>query len=119
MIPGSYNLPVIENSTNVLSFVISGITTASGYSAAIDIRSSDADDGVLLLGLTSSGGGLAVTSDGSNLTIVMTITEAQADTLIPLVKLSGAYWSLKVTAPGSTTLQYLLGSVTAIRTPTA
>ena len=119
MIPGTYNLSIVENSTNVLSFVISGITTATSYSAAIDFRASDADDGTLLLALTSPSGGLALSSDGSSLTIVMTITEAQADTLIPLVKSTGAFWSLKVTAPGGTTLQYLLGAVKAIRTPTA
>ena len=45
MIPGTYNLSVTEGSTNVLSFVISGITTATGYTAAIDIRTGDADDG--------------------------------------------------------------------------
>jgi hypothetical protein len=119
MIPGTYNLTIVENSQNTVSFSIAGITTASGYSAAIDIRVGDAANGTLLLGLTSPSSGIAVSSDGSSLTVAVTITEAQADTMAPTIRSGGAFWSLKVTAPGTITTQYLLGAVKVIRTPTA
>ncbi len=121
MIPGTYNLPLTENSTNVFSFVISGITTATNYSAKVDMRATALPSSTTLLALTSSpAAGLALSSDGSHLTIVMTITEAQADTLIPLVVAANgkAAWSLKVTAPDTTTLQYLTGLIVPTRTPT-
>lgn len=120
MIPGTYNLPLTEGSTNTYSFVISGIVTAVGYSAAIDIREGDAPDSTALLQLTSSpAAGISLSSDGSSLTVAVTITETQADTIAPTIKSDGAYWSLKVTAPGSTTLQYLIGAVKITRAPTA
>lgn len=121
MVPGAYNLPLTENSTNVLSFVISGITTATNYSAKVDVRATSLPSSAVFLTLTSPSGGLVLTSDGSDLTIVMTITEAQVDALIPLVVAANnkAAWSLKVTAPAGTTLQYLAGLVIQTRTPTA
>ena len=120
MIPGSYDLPITENSTNVFTFVIAGITTATNYSAAVDIRIDRPPTSTLLLGLTSPSGGIVLTSDGSNLTVVVTITETQVDTIMPgVVANVTASWSLKITAPGGTTLQYLLGTVAPTRTPTA
>lgn len=120
MNPGRYNLSLTENSTNTLSFTIAGITTASGYSAAVDIRATELPGSTLLLGLTSPSSGLTLASDGTNLTISMTITEAQVDTLAPLLVTNAtASWSLKVTAPGGATTQYLKGRASIIRTPTA
>ena len=121
MQPGTYNLPLTENSTNVQSFVISGIATATNYSAKVDFRATSLPSSTLFLGLTSPSGGLVLSSDGTNLTIVMTITEAQIDALIPLVVAANgkASWSLKVTAPDATTLQYLTGLIVQTRTPTS
>jgi hypothetical protein len=118
--PGAYNLTLTENSTNVLSFSISGIATASGYSAAIDIRKGDTPTSDLVLALTSSPvAGLALSSNGSSLTITVTITETQVDTIAATLSETRLYWSLKVTAPDTTTRQYLKGPVSLTRTPTA
>lgn len=121
MIPGAYNLPLTENSTNVFSFAISGITTATSYSAKVDMRAAKEPSSTVFLTLTSPSGGLVLSSDGTNLTIVLTITEAQVDALIPLVGAANgkAAWSLKVTEPAGTTLQYLTGLIIPTRTPTA
>jgi len=116
MQPGIYPLTITENSTNAWSFVISGITTAVGYTAAVDIRKSEVPTSTRLLGLTN-GSGLSLSSNGSALTVVLRITEAQADTLVPLLSPT-AVWSLKITAPDGSTLQYLKGPVVGIRTPT-
>jgi len=120
VIPGTYNIPITENSTNTYSFVISGITTATSYSASVDIRATSLPTSNGLLSLSSPSSGLTLSSDGASLTIVMVITETQADTLIPLVVAANgkAAWSLKVTAPAGTTLQYLTGLVVPTRTPT-
>ena len=119
MQPGSYNLILTENSTNVLAFTISGITTTVGYSAKIDIRADETPTGTLLLALSSPASGLTLAATASGLTITLTITEAQVDTLTPLVLATHdqAAWSLKVTAPDTTTLQYLKGLVGIERTP--
>lgn len=118
MIPGTYNLVLTENSLNVFTFTIGGITTAVGYTAMVDIRAGSKPTDTLQLALTSSpAGGLVLSSDGVSLSVVLTITETQADTLAPI--LSKSSWSLKVAAPGGATLQYLKGTVAIVRTPTA
>lgn len=120
MVPGAYNLPITENSVNVQTFAISGIATAVDYSAMVDIRASESPTSALLLSLTSPSDGLTLASDGSSLTVTLTMTEAQADTLAPLVDANPrAAWSLKVTSPTGVTLQYLKGLIVLTRTPTA
>lgn len=119
MKPGLYNLELTENAVNIFSFSISGITTATNYSAKIDIRTTDLPTSTLLLALSSPSSGIALTSNGSSLIVTITITEAQTDTLLPLVVATDgtASWSLKITDPSSVTLQYLLGLVVPTRTP--
>lgn len=120
MTPGEYDLPLTENADSVITIVLAGITTATGYSAAIDIRTGPKPTDTLLLGLTSPSGGITLSSDGTDLTVEVTITETQIDTLTPLAGVRGqSHWSLKVTEPGGTSLQYLAGRVLITRTPTA
>lgn len=116
---GIYQLDLVENQTNTRTFQIDGITTATSYSAAVDIRIESRGDATALLQLTSPSGGLVLSSNGSYLQVAMTITEAQIDPIADDIAATGAYWSLKVTAPDSTTRQYLIGPVTILRTPTA
>jgi hypothetical protein len=120
MQPGEYTLRLTENATNTQTFTIAGIVDATGYSAAIDIRAGDTPSSTLLLGLTSSpAAGIALSASASGLAVAVTITETQTDTLTASVVTSGANWSLKVTAPGGATTQYLFGPVQMTRTPTA
>jgi hypothetical protein len=119
VIPGTYNLPLTENSTNALTFAIAGITTAVGYAAAIDLRKGDTLASDLVLALTSPLGGIVLSSDGISLIVTVTIAETQIDALAAALALGGVFWSLKVTAPGGATTQYLKGAVAFTRTPTA
>lgn len=116
-VPGTYDLTLVENSTNQLSFTISGITTTSGYTALIDIREEETPDSELILAL-SPGSGLSLSASAAGLTIGLLITETQIDAIADDLSDVDAWWSLKVAAPGSTTAQYLKGNVIIVRTPT-
>ena len=118
---GVYDFEVVENATRTLSITRSGVATATGWSARLDIRNDNTPSYSLWLSLTSPSGGIVLTSDGSLLTIAVTITETQADALVAAAVAAGQMkgrYSLKLTKPDTTTEQLLHGTVTMIRTPT-
>jgi len=116
-IPGAYDITLVENSTNQLSFTISDITTTSGYNVQIDIREDETPDSDLILGLTP-GSGLSLVASAEGLTIGFLVTETQIDDIADELVDVDAWWSLKVTAPDTSTRQYLKGNVRVVRTPT-
>jgi hypothetical protein len=117
MIPGTYNLILVENSTNRRDITISGITTTSGYIATADIRAGNTPSSPLMLGLVA-GSGLSLSAGAAGLTVSLLITEDQVDVMAPRLDNADAYWSLKLTTPTLDTYQYLAGVVSIVRTPT-
>jgi hypothetical protein len=116
MIPGVYDLPIVENADSTLTVVISGITTIVGYTAAVDIRILPKHDATLILGLTHSSG-ITLTTDGTDLTASIAITAAQSRTLADILRSQSLFWSLRLTIGGIAT-QYLNGNVVLTGTPT-
>lgn len=122
MLPATYNIITAANATYTQTFTRSGVTTAVGWGAAIDIREEESSTSTLLLALTSLSGGIALTSNGSVLSIAVTITETQIDTLHAALTAAGktqAFYSLKLTKPDLTTEQLLIGTFSLKGTPTA
>lgn len=120
---GTADLTASANAYDLRAITLPGFASASGVTARVEFRASDDDESTLYLALTSSGGGgLTLTSDGSNLLIAWEITEAQLDTLKAALKGVGqtkCAWSLKVTPANNKTQQWLKGAFALDPTATA
>lgn len=116
MLPGTFDLPIVENADSTMSVTISGIATIVGYTAAIDIRTLPKHDATLILGLTN-GSGITLSSNGTDLTVTIVITANQSRTLADSLRLQMLYWSLRLTFATLPT-QYLNGLVVLTGTPT-
>lgn len=117
MIPGTYNIATAANATYSSTISIAGITTTTGYTARMDIRTGPKDTDTLVLSLTSVSG-LTLSSDGSSLSVAVLITETQIDTIYTAQGSASLYYSLKLTLPDTTTRQYLIGTLSVQPTPT-
>ncbi len=109
MIPGTYHFTVYEGETWAETWTRSGVTTASGWAAKLDIRSGEDESSTLYLGLTSSSG-IALSSDGVKLIMAVTITAAQTIAL-GLLNFTMAHYDLKLTHPDATAEYLLRGTV--------
>lgn len=121
MRPGEANLYAADNSYDERTITIPGFASAVGVSAAVQFRQRQDDSSALYLTIDSgANGGLALASDGANLLIAWTITDAQLDALraaLAAARLSVCHWSLKLTV-GGRPYQYLYGTYTPIATAT-
>lgn len=118
-VPAEYTLHIVENADDPINILISGITDATDYSAAIDIREDNKPSANRLLHLDSgSGNGIILTADANGLLVSILITSEVKAALIAYLADASAYWSLKVTNPSGVRLQYLSGSVEGHRTTT-
>ena len=120
MVPGQWDLPITENAKTTWPILLPiTLVATTDYSAKVEIRTSDDPTSTLLLALSSPSSGLTLSVSSGKLMVTLVITEAQADTLVPLIVANdGAEWSLKVTDPASDTLQWIKGGVAITRTPT-
>lgn len=110
MQPGTYNFSVYEGETFAETWTRSGVTSASGWSATLDIRQKADDASTLYLAL-ASGSGLTLSSDGTNLIIAVLITAAQTANLATF-GFKQANYDLKLTKPDSSVEYLLAGKVT-------
>jgi len=114
MTPGYYGITIYQGETWAETWTRSGVSDATGWAATLEIRAEHDWTSSLLLQLTSSGG-IALSSDGTRLVMVITITDDQSAAL-----LSGtAFYDLKLGKPGGTTEYLLTGEVAITRRVTA
>ena len=120
LIPAEDTLQIVENAGDTAAYLISGITDATGYSAAVDIRDADRPDGDLIIGFTSPSSGITLSASADGLLVTIRITAAERDTIIAgyNVHQGKLWWSLKIIEPGGVPLQYIKGAVQPIRTAT-
>lgn len=78
MQPGPYSFTIRQGETWQEVWTRAGVTSAVGWSCQIDFRT---HSNVRVLRLTSGGGGIALTSDDTNLIATITITEPQTTAL--------------------------------------
>jgi hypothetical protein len=110
MQPGTYNFSIYEGETFAETWTRSGVTTATGWSAKLDIRAKAEETSTQYLELTSSSG-LTLSSNGTVLSIAVLMTAAQT-TAMGALAFKKAYYDLKLTKP-DTTVEYLLkGTIT-------
>lgn len=114
MIPATYNFKLYEGATFSETWTRSGVASAVGWSAALDIRETKDESSTRYLGLTS-GSGITLSSDGSSLIMSILITATQTATLQQaIVAATGktiAYYDLKLTRPDATVEYLLRGSI--------
>jgi hypothetical protein len=106
MQPGTYNFSIYEGETFVETWTRAGVSSATSWSAKLDIRAKAEETSTLYLSLTPS-----LSSDGSKLILAILITAAQTATLGALA-FKKAYYDLKLTKPDSTVEYLLKGQIT-------
>jgi hypothetical protein len=112
---GTYDITLVENATKQLLVTFPGVVSVTGWSAAASVRSADSPTATLLGSFTT-----ALTSDGANLIITLTLDETTVDSIATHIgKGNRAFWSLKLTKPDASTTQIIKGSLTLVRTVTA
>ena len=122
MEPGVYNISVPANAMWTESWTVDSITTATDYSARLDIRVGPSDSDTLLLSLTSTpAAGITLSVSGGELVVTIKVTASQMDTLrtaMATASIGLAYYSLKITPPtGADDAQvYIVGSWTITET---
>lgn len=109
MQPGIYHISLYEGETFTEIWTRSGMASATGWSAALDIRQKADESSTRYLALTS-GSGLTLSSDGSRLIIVVIVTAVQTAALGAL-GFTTAYYDLKLTKPDATVEYLLAGTV--------
>jgi uncharacterized membrane protein len=114
MIPGTYDFDIYEGATFAETWTRSGVSTAVGWSAAIDIRKSATSNSQLYLALTSSDG-ITLSSNGTTLSMAVVISATRAAALAAAIRAAGlteAYYDLKLTKPDATIEYLLAGKIT-------
>lgn len=102
-----FDLHIRTYRTYTKTITISGIATAVGYSVRLMIRD-DENDTTALITLTSTPvAGIVLSSNGSVLSIALTISETQTSAL----EIEQGVWDLEVTDPSGAMKTYIGGSV--------
>lgn len=104
---GTYNLNIWEDRSLTKTFKITGIASASGYTAQLMIRASLLSTTALLTLTSSPAAGLTLSSDGTYLIIDVVITPTQATALALLI--SSGVWDFKITNPTGVVKSYVEG----------
>ena len=118
MVPGVYSgWTIYEGSVFTASLTWPGIVSAVGYDARMDIRKSKRPDADLILALTTGNGRLALSSDGTDLTIALTITAPDTVGL----DFSQGYYDIEIVPPAGedATWRALEGTIAYDRNVTA
>lgn len=84
---GSYDFEIQQGATFIETWKRSGVTSASGYDARIDVRQSQSKSSTLILQLTVGNGYITLSGDGSYLIMSLVVPAGVTAALPP-----GNFW---------------------------